>query len=166
MKPSTSPLMSGAGSYCTGTMVSSDSSMSLAASSALNSAVLESCTPIFLPMRSSGVAMLPPSLSESTVNGFFWNVVPMIFSGAPSEATTAPIETASRQRDVGGARDELGGAGRRSGHERHRAEAGVGVVALGVGEELARELLVLDPAELDGQVAEAGRVAARGLGRS
>ena len=72
MKPSTSPLMSGAGSYCTGTIVSSDSSMSLAARSALNSAVFESWTPIFLPMRSSGVAMSPPSASESTVNGFFW----------------------------------------------------------------------------------------------
>ena len=58
--------------------------MSFAASSALNSAVLESCTPIFLPIRSSGVAMSPPSLSERIVNGFFWYVVPMIFSGAPS----------------------------------------------------------------------------------
>ena len=56
---------------------------------------LESCTPIFLPMRSSGVAMLPPSARERIVKGFFWNVAPMIFSGASCSAIAAPTEAAS-----------------------------------------------------------------------
>ena len=88
-KPSTSPLTSGDGSYSTGTLVTCDGSISLTASSASNSASLgPACTPIRLPTRSAGVAMSPPSVSDRIVNGFFWNVVPTIFSGARSSATT------------------------------------------------------------------------------
>ena len=72
MKPSTSPLTSGAGSYCTGTIVTSEVVRPFAARNAVNKAVLESWTPIFLPLRSATVAMLPPDFRERTVKGFFW----------------------------------------------------------------------------------------------
>ena len=39
--------------------------------------------------------MLAPSFSDRIVNGFFWNVVAMIFSGASCSATAAPTEAAS-----------------------------------------------------------------------
>ena len=95
MKPSTSPLMSGVGSKSTGTISTSLGSMSFAASRAANTEAFESCTPIFLPMRSSGVAMSAPSARERIVNGFFWNVAPMILSGASCSATAAPTDAAS-----------------------------------------------------------------------
>ena len=55
--------------------------------------------------------MLPPSASDRIVNGFFWYVVPMIFSGASSLATAVPIDTASLSADVGRALDELRDSG-------------------------------------------------------
>ena len=95
MKPSTSPSISGVGSKSTGTTSTSSGEIPLAFSSAANTLALESCTPIFLPLRSSGVRMFPPSLRDRMVNGFFWNVAPMIFSGASCSAMAAPIEAES-----------------------------------------------------------------------
>ncbi len=95
MKPSTSPFMRGVGSKSTGTTVTWEGSMPLAFSSAANTLALESCTPIFLPMRSCGVVMFAPPASDRMVNGFFWNVAPMIFSGASCSAIAAPIDAAS-----------------------------------------------------------------------
>ena len=69
--------------------------MPLALRIASKTLALESWTPIFLPLRSSGVVMSAPSLSERIVNGFFWKVAPMIFSGASSLAMAAPIDAAS-----------------------------------------------------------------------
>ena len=40
------------------------------------------------------MAMSPPSARDRIVNGFFWNLVPTIFSGAPSSATTCAADTA------------------------------------------------------------------------
>ena len=95
MNPSTSPLMSGVGSKSTGTIVSWSGEMPFAFSSAANTLAFESCTPIFLPIRSSGVRMFAPSASDRIVNGFFWNVAPMIFSGASCSAIAAPTDAAS-----------------------------------------------------------------------
>ena len=69
--------------------------MPLAFRIAAKTLAFESCTPIFLPTRSCGVAMFPLSVSERMVNGFFWNVAPMILSGASCSAIAAPIEAAS-----------------------------------------------------------------------
>lgn len=95
MKPSTSPFISGVGSKSTGTTSTSAGSMSLALRIAAKTLAFESCTPIVLPTRSSGVAMSAPSLRERMVKGFFWKVAPMIFSGASCSAMAAPTEAAS-----------------------------------------------------------------------
>ena len=87
--------MSGAGSYSTGTFSTWPGSMPLTSSRASNSVSLPPAwTPIFLPIRSCGVAMFPPSASDRMVNGFFWNLVPTILSGASSSAMTWAVETA------------------------------------------------------------------------
>lgn len=69
--------------------------MPLALRIAAKTLALESCTPIFLPTRSSGVAMSAPSASERIVKGFFWKVAAMIFSGASCSAIAAPTDAAS-----------------------------------------------------------------------
>ena len=97
MKPSTSPFMSGVGSKSTGTTSTSSGEMPFALRIAANTLALESCTPIFLPTRSAEVWMSAPSVSDRIVKGFFWNVAPMILSGASCSAIAAPIEAASER---------------------------------------------------------------------
>ncbi len=69
--PSTSPFANGVGSNCTGTLVIFDGSMSLAFRNAAHTASLVACTPIFLPIMSSGV-LSGLFLRLITANGFFW----------------------------------------------------------------------------------------------
>ena len=95
MKPSTSPFISGVGSKSTGTTSTSAGSIPLALRIAAKTLALESCTPIVLPTRSSGVVMSAPSLRDRMVNGFFWKVAAMILSGASCSAIAAPTDAAS-----------------------------------------------------------------------
>src|SRR3954462_12356863 len=83
MKPETAPVVTTVGSNCTGTTSTLFGSVLLALSRAEKITSLPPlCTPIFLPTMSCGV--LIGSLSVDRMqNGFFWYVVPTIFSGAP-----------------------------------------------------------------------------------
>lgn len=97
MKPSTSPVVTTVGSYCTGTMVSSLASMPLALSRPAKICSLPpDCTPIFLPFIAAGSGMGFLSASETMQNAFFWNVAPMIFRGAPSLMAGAVMVGADR----------------------------------------------------------------------
>ena len=119
--------------------------MPLAASSALNRLRLGSWTPIFLPIRSCGVAMLPSSASDRIENGFFWYVVPTILSGKSELAIAAPVEIALLRPKSALPVATSSSVRDRAGQQVDLVEAGVLVVALVVGHELAGELGVLDP---------------------
>ena len=111
MKPSTSPLISGVGSKSTGTISSSLSSMPFAASSALKTRRVGVLHADLLALEVVGSRDVPAVLSERIVKGFFWNVVPMIFSGASCSATAAPTEAASLRANCTDPRQQLRDAG-------------------------------------------------------
>ncbi len=56
--------------------------MSFALRNAAHTASLVACTPIFLPIMSSGV-LIGVFLRLITANGFFWYCAPMILRSAP-----------------------------------------------------------------------------------
>ncbi len=139
MKPSTFFSVSGVGSYCTTTWLNEAGSMPLAFSKpAKIDWLVPAWMPIVLPARSAGVRIGLPSSSDRMQNGFFWNVAPMIFSGAPCSVMNRAVASGAESPTVMlPASDQRVGAVDRAGDEVDLGEAGFGVVALGVGEVLA-----------------------------
>ena len=66
--------------------------------------------PIVLPARSAGVRIGLPSSSERMQNGFFWNVLPMIFSGAPCSVMNRAVASGAESPtvDVAGQHERVG----------------------------------------------------------
>ena len=50
-----------------------------------------------LPARSASVRIGLPSSSDRMQNGFFWNVAPMIFSGAPCSAISRAVASGAER---------------------------------------------------------------------
>ena len=84
MNPSTFFSVNGVGSYWTTTWLNDAWSMLLAfRKPAKIDWLVPAWMPIVLPARSAGVRIGLPSSTERMQNGFFWNVLPMTFNGAP-----------------------------------------------------------------------------------
>ena len=159
MKPSIFFSVSGVGSYCTTVVLIVAGSMLLALSRPSKiDWLVPAWMPMVLPARSAIVRIGLPSSSDRMQNGFFWNVAPMIFSGAPCSAISRAVASgAERPTSTGAGHDERVRAVHRAGDQVEALEARVLVVALRVGEELAGELDVLDPGQLERELAVGAR---------
>jgi hypothetical protein len=163
MNPSTFFSVSGVGSYWTTLVRKVEGSMSLALQSPSKMDwLVPAWIPMVLPARSATVRIGFPSSIERMQNGFFWNVA--LLGDQPGGGVgggDADVDGAAGDEGVGavhGPRDQV-----------DLLEAGFAVVALGVGEVLAGELDVLDPGQLQGELAvgpRSGRAPRRGGGGS
>ncbi len=160
MKPSTFFSVSGVGSYCTDRGLERRRCRRCwpCRSPSKIDWLVPAWMPIVLPARSATVRIGLPSSRDRMQNGFFWKVRADDLQRRALLGDQPGGGVRGREADVDRAGDDQGvGAVDRAGDQVDALEARLGVVALRVGEVLAGELDVLDPGELQRELARTPR---------